>query len=79
MKAAKAWMALGMSLFIGGIGTALSLGLVPNNYQPLAVNLTVLATAIGTTIGVYKIPNAPADPLPPKHLNRTIDLYDQNR
>lgn len=79
MKAAKAWMALFMSLLIGGIGTALSLSLVPDKWQPLALTLATIVTGIGVATGVYKVPNASANPPPPKHLNRTTNLYDQER
>lgn len=67
MTAAKAWMALGLGLFISGTGTALSLGLLHGTAQAIALTLTTVATGIGTATGVYKVSNTPlVDPLPPK-------------
>ena len=68
MTKGKMWAALFTSLIIGGIGTAISQGLVPDGWMPFAQSLTVLATTLGTTVGVYQTNNFPKDLPPPKHL-----------
>lgn len=66
MKAAKAWMALFIPLAIGGIGTGISLGFVPDNWQSWSLWIVTLLTGLGTATGVYKVPN-----VDPKHLSNS--------
>jgi hypothetical protein len=65
---AKAWMALFMSLFISATGTVVSLGLIPDRWQPTALLVTTMLTGIGTTFGVYQTPNRVINNDPPRHL-----------
>lgn len=59
---AKAYAALIISVVIGAIGNLTALGVLSGSAQHFAVVVTSVVTVIGTTIGVYQVPNSSPPP-----------------
>ena len=59
MTKAKAYAAFIITSVITGGGSIVALGVLPERWRTTAVTALAVLTVVGTTLGVYRVPNQP--------------------